>query len=148
MRTPLYIIIILLAGSANAQVPRCDVRIQDAVKIVADWSIKPNPPGIEVGKDEKLLIARCDSCTPPVAMSIKTTDLTIPDKSGTVFDPAGDEGWKATFSIAEKKKKFADWYAADIQRLYPGCKGSNGASRNKPVCIGQAYGSVLQGRLV
>lgn len=103
-----------------AQTPRCDASLHSFSEISADWEITPNPP-LVIGKDERLMLVRCGTCNPPVAVSIRTTDLTQPSATGPAVDPKS-QSYATTFADPAKKKAFADWYNSDIQRVNPGCQ--------------------------
>jgi len=112
--------IALLAGSnASAQTPRCDASLTDLAKISEDWEIKPNPP-VRIGENERLILVRCNTCDPPVAVSIKTTDLTQPSETGPVIEKG--QSFETVLADPLQKKAFADWYNSEIQRLYPTCE--------------------------
>ncbi len=70
---------LLTVQPASAQAPRCNAELAEFNKLEVDWTVQPLPPLAKVGSQEKLIMARCGSCNPPVAAMVKTTDLTVPD---------------------------------------------------------------------
>lgn len=112
---------LFVAQGVAAQTPRCDVSFNNFSEISADWEITPNPP-VVIGKEERQILVRCGTCDPPVAVSIRTTDLSQPSATGPAIDPSKGQSFAATLSDPVKKKAFADWYNSDIQRVNSGCQ--------------------------
>ncbi len=86
-----FLLSLTAMSTAQAQSPRCDAILTDAAKTSPDWQEQAVPPQLTIGANERLIMARCGSCDPPVAAMLRTTDLTGPDKLGRVLGPASAE---------------------------------------------------------
>ena len=113
---------LLTVQPASAQAPRCNAELAEFNKLEVDWTVQPLPPLAKVGSQEKLIMARCGSCNPPVAAMVKTTDLTVPDALGRVLDLAGADKMEDVLGDPARKKAFSDWYRDEVQRLQQGCE--------------------------
>ena len=138
------LILSLMTPNAFAQAPRCDAVVSDFNKVSANWEVNPIPPGLDVGSDERQLILRCKTCTPSVAVSIRTTDLTQ-SKKGPAIDPSKGQSFEATFADPVQKKAFADWYNSDIQNLNPGCEVQTELRETKKAPSGLSYATLYLG---
>jgi hypothetical protein len=119
----LGVALMALSVQGQARTPRCDATVADPALVAGDWVLLAAPPGAGVGADERLITAECRTCSPPIRMMAKTSDLGEPpaaSRAGPGF--AARPSVDGILNDPEARKEFLAWYRADIQRVEPGCE--------------------------